>query len=571
MPGSDEFWEELMNWKETESPLRNYDRRERGEQVVEDDVEKALFPAADKPAGPAEPAPPAEPAAPAAPAEPETPAPAAPEVDLTADVPHRIEERPVAAVSNGEASFGELKVERLDPDGRPVAARPVTDDTVIFEEPVEPRPAATPPRKKLIRRVRRVRRRRGEPDTRDLPESVVGPQDFEVDYDFDEAYEDVEEKPVKRGRAKRTGCLGGLLYFVFVIAVSVALAALGWMCATDVLALGAEDRVVEITLPRSVFTQEERTYEDDDGNRQVKTVNAADMDYVSDTLYNNGLIKYKWLFKLYAQFAKADEKVSAGTYEVNMNYDYRALVNGLTASGGQKVEIEITIPEGYTVRQIVNLLVKNKVCEEEELWDTLANYAFDYDFIDKTTAGDKYRLEGYLFPDTYKFYISDKPVRVINKMLKNFSGKWTAEMSDKAELMGYSMREILTVASMIEKEAGADSERANIASVIYNRLDNPDARTVGLLQIDATILYAMARDDVSGDISTEYDSPYNTYLNKGLPPGPIANPGMASIKAALNPAKTGYFYYALGKEGVHEFFKKYEDFHAFVTSDAYGG
>lgn len=397
-------------------------------------------------------------------------------------------------------------------------------------------------------------------------EELLGAKDFEVDFDFDGEYQDVNEKVIKRGRSKRTGCLSGILYFVFIICISVVLACLGWMAAVDVLGLDAENSEVTITVPKELITTETREETDDDGNTVTKDVSVADIGGVADILYDQGLIRYKWIFKVFCKFSSADEKIKAGTYVLNMNYDYRALVYGMNPSSGKREEIDVTIPEGYNTYQIVSLLEDKGVCFAEDLWDAIENYDFDYDFIDPEKKGEKTRLEGYLFPDTYTFYISDTASRVINKLLSNFNKKWTDEYQEKADELGYTQYEILTIASMIEKEAGNDSERSTISSVIYNRLNNPDA-TNGLLQIDATIYYAIA--DTGEEFSTSVDSPYNTYKYKGLTPGPIANPGKASIEAALNPDSTSYYYYALGTDGVHHFFKTLDEHTAFVNSDEY--
>ncbi len=395
--------------------------------------------------------------------------------------------------------------------------------------------------------------------------------DFEVEFDFDSEYPDVNEKAVRRGRSRRTGCLSGILLFLFVICVSLVLAFVGWEWATDVLGFDGGDELVEVTLPKSIFHTETRTEKNDDGEEVEVTVDAADMDAVAEELYQKGLIRYRWLFKLFSKFAHGDTKVHAGTYNLNMNYDYRALINGMNPRTGKRTIVKLTIPEGYTISQIVSLMEENNVCAPEDLLDSLANTDFDYDFLDKSTLGDPKRLEGYLFPDTYEFYENDDPDSVIKRFLNNFGRKWTEEFDGKAEELGFTAREILTVASMIEKEAGADAERATIASVIYNRLKDTDGRhgTNAYLQIDATIRYAIA--DTGEAFSTEVDSPYNTYKYPGLPKGPIANPGLASIKAALDPASTKYYYYALGKGGVHRFFETYEAFSKFVNSDEYGG
>lgn len=368
--------------------------------------------------------------------------------------------------------------------------------------------------------------------------------DFKVNFDFDKEYGDVpDNRPSHREGKKRAGCLSGILYAVFIICGCLLLASLIWLAATDVLGLGNEDKKVQVTIPEG-FTVAE----------------------VSDILYHDGLIKYEFLFTMYADLSHAGSNITAGTYELNTNYDYRALVNGMTAHGGKRVEVDVTIPEGFTLKQIFELFATNNVCSEQAMWDAATNYDFDYDFLDKSTLGDKHRLEGYLFPDTYMFYVGDSPNRAIEKMLDNFKAKFKAEYLTRAKEMGYSVHDIITIASMIEKEAGSDSERDLIASVIYNRLKSSN---FAYLQIDATIIYVI---DESGEkFSTKVDSPYNTYMHKGLPVGPIANPGINSIRAALYPKNTNYYFYALNKSKTHDFFKDSVAFNAFVNSDKYGG
>ena len=393
---------------------------------------------------------------------------------------------------------------------------------------------------------------------------------FEVEFDFDSEYSDVDEKAISRGRTKRTGCLSGILMFLFVVCVSAVLASVGWIWATDVLGLDGDDEAVEVTLPEDIFHTEEREKENDEGEVETVEINVADIDKVAEELYQRGLIKYRWLFKLYVKLSKSGDMLKPGTYTLNMVYDYRAIVHGMTGARGPRETTTLTIPEGYSVTQIVDLLVENKVCEREELLDALKNYDFDYDFLDKGTLGQDKRLEGYLFPDTYEFYVDDDPINVISKFLDNFKRKWEDDFDALAEEQGCSRWQILIIASMIEKEAGNDAERDLISSVIYNRLRHPDRQgTNGLLQINATIYYVIA--DTGEEYSTEIDSPYNTYLYPGLPAGPIANPGIASIRAALQPRDTNYYYYALGKNKSHQFFETYREFTNFVNSDEYGG
>jgi UPF0755 protein len=218
------------------------------------------------------------------------------------------------------------------------------------------------------------------------------------------------------------------------------------------------------------------------------------------------------------------------------------------------------------MQQIFEKLEENKVASVDDLMDAAKNFSYNYSFLDAERLGDANRLEGYLFPDIYEFYAYMEPSSAINKFLDNYRRRVNADMEAQAAAMGRSMEDIIIIASLIEKEAGSDEERATIASVIYNRLAQ------GMpLQIDATVLYATGKQEIdpeAGDLQIE--SPYNTYVVTGLPAGPISNPGLASIKAALAPAKTNYLYYALDTAtGTHKFFRTYAEHQAFVATQNY--
>lgn len=365
----------------------------------------------------------------------------------------------------------------------------------------------------------------------------------------------------------KSGLAGGALYFLFVISVSIILACLAWAAATDVLGFKSSDTVAQITLDKDRFTYKEVKVTDDDGNIKTKKIHYADMSYVADQLKDNGIIKYKWLFKLFGSVYNADEKIDPGTYELKAIYDYKALVKKMTSGSAAMVTKKITFPEGYTMRQIFKKLNDEGVCDYDELMDAAANSTFNYSFLEGTEKGDANRLEGFLFPDTYEFYEGMPAATAINKLLEVFHYKMTAEMLEWQEESGYTMREIITIASMIEKEAANDTEQYTIASVIYNRLkkDWP-------LQIDSTTLYEYP--DHEGAPTAEMlakDSPYNTRISKGLPPSPICSPGITSIRAALQPSSTNYMYYALNTAtGQHEFFKTADAFNAFVATQNYG-
>jgi len=354
-----------------------------------------------------------------------------------------------------------------------------------------------------------------------------------------------------------------LLYILLVLAVSALLAGVTWMWAGDLLALNKEPASATITLPEDIFTYREETAEvEKDGVTQTvtKTVSEADVGYVADLLKENGLIEYKYLFRLFSAFSHASQKFSPGTYELNTDMDYHALINSMSSRSGSRKTVEVTIPEGYTIDQIFTLLDDNGVATTAILQRVAANYDFKFSFLKGVLPlGDYHRLEGYLFPDTYQFYMGggeNEAVQVLNKMILRFDQKFTDELRQKAADMGYSVHEMVTIASLIEKETDGE-DQTHIASVIYNRLERPNSETVGTLGIDAALVYAAGRPITQDDYQT-LDSPYNTYTNQGLPPGPIASPGMVSLTAALNPDSTSDYYYVLGSDGKHHFFRTHQ-------------
>lgn len=349
---------------------------------------------------------------------------------------------------------------------------------------------------------------------------------------------------VPRGRRRRRrrhrdaghGCLVGAMYTAFVLGVSMFLAALVIIAANEVFAFVKPDRTAVIELDADATASE-----------------------VAGLLEDAGIIEYPSLFKLYCSVSGATFK--SGKYEINANLDYSAIARTLRRTSTYKETVRVTIPEGYTTAQIVSALVEKGVASEEDLYDAIENYDFDdYDFIDG--IGDsKTRLEGYLFPDTYEFYVNDSAPNVIAKFLTNFDNKFTQKLHDRAEELGLTVNEVVTIASMVEREAKRDDERAVVASVIYNRLANPG--TFPKLQIDATVQYIVGRAPTAEDL--KIDDPYNTYVNNGLPPGPIANPGIASLEAVLYPASTSYYYYVARADGSHIFSETLDEHNAAIA------
>lgn len=346
------------------------------------------------------------------------------------------------------------------------------------------------------------------------------------------------------------------IYALVILVFSFFLAKAGWAWANDLLALNKEPLTATVELSEDMFTEKETT--DDKG--EIRQYYQADMSAVARELKDKELIKYPWLFKLFAGFTGKDTRMSPGSYELDTNMDYSALLRSMSPNTNARQTVTVLIPEGYSMKEIFALLAENEVATVEELSEAAANYDFKQDFLDESLKGQPERLEGYLFPDTYQFYKDSNPAVALSKMLANFDSKFTQDLRDRANVLGYSLRDILTVASIIEKETdGVD--QTLISSVIYNRLENTSSGTNGYLQMDSTIQYILdERKEQLTEEDLAIDSPYNTYKNKGLPAGPICSPGMSSIRSALYPEDTNYFYFILGSDDQTHFFNSYNEF-----------
>ncbi len=344
----------------------------------------------------------------------------------------------------------------------------------------------------------------------------------------------------KRRSAGRTAALV-LLYVVAVIGVSIFLACIGWTAAGDVLALNKPEKSITFTITT------------DDS-----------FDDVVDRLQEEGMIEYKFLFKLFATITHKKDDIIAGSYTLNTDMDYRALLAGMGSNSANRSEVKVTIPEGYNIDQIFALLEEKGVSTVAKLRDAAANHNYAFSFLQEIPLGDYKRLEGYLMPATYEFYTNHDPIFAINKLLVHFDSQVRDDFRAQVEESDYTLREILTIASLIERETTGE-DRTDISAVIHNRLENPDAGTQGYLQIDATLFYINGGKEPTEE-DKSIDSPYNTYLYKGLPPTPIANPGMESIVAAMNPSDSKDFYYALGDDNTHHFFRTYDQLQKFTAS-----
>lgn len=374
------------------------------------------------------------------------------------------------------------------------------------------------------------------------------------DYDDDD-YEEEEVSPVQspgKGRPRRksgSGLLGiphifvTLVWLGICVVIGISLGRIAWVSVADVMAFGREEKQIVVEI------EESDTIED-----------------IALKLQESGLIRYPKLFEFYALFSSAREDISAGTFTLNTVYDYHALVNSMSYYSESREEVTVMIPEGYTCTQIFALLEEKGVCDAEDLEAYAAAGELDeYWFLSGVERGTSNCLEGFLFPDTYNFYMNDSAEFVLEKMLDNFDYRFSDEhvaqlevlnnwlrgmMQDNGKDEAYieenllDIREVVIIASLIEKETAGADESSTIASVIYNRLYDWGS-TPRFLNIDAALLYVLGHKEVLTNEDLQVDSPYNTYTNTGLVPGPIANPGLSSIEAALNPKGTDYYYYVL--------------------------
>lgn len=276
-----------------------------------------------------------------------------------------------------------------------------------------------------------------------------------------------------------------------------------------------------------------------------------------------GLITDAELFRLLARYRKADSKLEAGRYELCANMTMEEIIEAL--QHGRLEEVVVTIPEGWRAEQIAEMLAEEVGLDKEEFLALVRSETYEpgleYDFLQDRPPGAG--LEGYLFPDTYYLPAHPSALDIVERMLANFDRRFTPEMRQMAAERGMTIYEVVTLASIVEREAVVAEERSLIAGVFLNRLAKG-------MPLDAcpTVQYALGYQEEAGqwwktpltlEELEQVNSPYNTYLHPGLPPGPICNPGLASILAVLQPAETDYLYFLAKGDGSHAFAETFEE------------
>lgn len=287
-------------------------------------------------------------------------------------------------------------------------------------------------------------------------------------------------------------------------------------------------------------------------NKEIVIPEGAGANTVISMLKDEGLIKSEFVMKMIIKLSGSGRKIRSGTAEISSKMGYFEIKDKLLNANNN---VKVTIPEGYEIDDIVLLFSKNLGIDAQEFYKEIESGEFDYNFINDELPTGRHRLEGYIFPETYIFDKNTTAHQVIDSCLMQFDKVYTPELRKQTEKLGFTTHEIITLASIIEKEGKTDLDK--ISSVFHNRLkDDRFSR----LESCATVIYVtkQPKDRLTySDINVQ--SPYNTYINKGLPPGPIASPGEQAIIAAINPAETDYFYFSALQDGTNTFSKTYDE------------
>jgi UPF0755 protein len=263
---------------------------------------------------------------------------------------------------------------------------------------------------------------------------------------------------------------------------------------------------------------------------------------IAQTLWEAGVIRSRWSFLALAYMQGSPTRLKAGEYEFTHGMSLREILQKLES--GRVVTHQVTIPEGFTARDIARLLAGEKLVSA----DRFMALAADSQFVEALGVRGE-TLEGYLFPDTYRLTRGMAEEEILRAMVTRFRQAVPKDLGAQARRMGLDAHSVVTLASLIEKEAKLDSERPLVAAVFYNRL-----RRNMPLQSDPTAVYGVPRPRRKiTPLDLKRKTRYNTYLKAGLPPGPIANPGLASLQAALNPARVNYLYFVAKNDGTHYF------------------
>lgn len=332
----------------------------------------------------------------------------------------------------------------------------------------------------------------------------------------------VKQVSKKKKKRKKSRLPGIIILVTLILAVSVCLSLVIIAFGRDMLGIGKSDTTYLIVIPEGATTEE-----------------------ISEILKEENIIKSPKCFQLFSRLRGSDSSYIAGEHFVRPDMAYETIIDELTTIDEEKqVTVEVTFPEGCTIYDAAQILEQNSVCSADEFIFYFNSGGLGFEFEDRLptdTSLKFYRMEGYLFPDTYFFYENMEPEQVCQKIYLNFNNKMTDERYAKMESLGLSLDELITFASVVQKEAANTDTMLYVASVFWNRLRNSDV--FPLLQSDPTSNYAeFVKNRMDVYDKTIVDS-YDTYVSPGLPPGAICNPGIEAIDAVLENVESNYFYF----------------------------
>ena len=283
---------------------------------------------------------------------------------------------------------------------------------------------------------------------------------------------------------------------------------------------------------------------------------SSSVNTIGDILYESNLINNPLIFKIKVKTSNTASMLKAGEYNLSTDMDMETIIGKLVKGGKDRNTVRFTIPEGYELEQMAEKLAEEGVVDKDRFMNLSSdkkNFEEEFPFLKELEKGQS--LEGFLFPSTYEIFAGTREEEVIGKMLHEFQKIYEKDLESKLKEMDISLNEAVTLASIVEREGKVDEERPLMSAVFYNRIKKDM-----MLQSCATVQYILGeRKEVLSNADTRIDSPYNTYINKGLPPGPIASPGEASLVAAVNPADVDYLFFVLTGNGTHTFTKTYEE------------
>lgn len=354
-----------------------------------------------------------------------------------------------------------------------------------------------------------------------------------------------EEKRIEKSKAKRNRRIFKLVWITMIIVIGVVLSQYLLVGINDLMAISREDNPAKV---------------------MIHVPADPTMDDIAKLLYDANAIKQPGFFKLYANFTSSEEGFRQGDFEIETDKDYEALINFLQSNVNRTDIVKLQVTEGMNLLEIVSTLHEKGVINDEQEFLSLCNSDyFDTDFTflkDIKNKDDRYyKLEGYLFPDTYDFYVGENPKSVISKFLNNYDSKIVQHkekyfgnskkttLVEEAAQTGYSFDEILTIASIIQAEAASRDDMYEISAILHNRLKYGTETGTSKLNCDSTFYYPYRKaDNVPDSIRDSFTSRYNTDEIDGLPAGPICNPGAEAIKAAIKPNESDNLYFCHDKE-----------------------